>query len=82
MNKETFKVEDFQEWKEANKWFWDHLTGVQEQFEGLLEGIKERVLYCPSSEVEDVRRAAVELDAKISCIKEIIDLDYEDVVDE
>lgn len=55
---------------------------MRDRFRGALDDLQETVLYCPQAQVEDCRRRAVEVDSKISCIEDILGLEYEDVTDE
>ncbi len=72
---------EFQMWKEGNEWFWDLLRQIVEDHENGLDGIKEALISCPDSDVEELRRRSVAAQARLGAFEDMLGLTYEGVQD-
>lgn len=77
MQKFRMEKPDFQAWKEGNEWFWEYLRQTIEDHEGALDSIKADLVECPDSDVEELRRRSVVVQARIDVMEDMLDLTFE-----
>ncbi len=77
--REEMSPEDFQSWKEANKWFFDYLEKQLSEIDEMVTENAKTVLVCSPAQLDNSRMATAALVGQASALQNIVDLEYEDI---
>jgi len=82
LNKDQMSPQDFQTWKEANNWYFDHLKELQSSLDDRVAAYAKNVLICDTQYLENVRLQTAALAGQATLLQSLIDMEYSDIVEE
>ena len=82
LNKDQMSLQDFQTWKEANSFLFDHLKELHSTTTEDINGCAKQVLICPDAQMNHLRMHCAGLVGFSQALKDIIELEYSDIVEE
>lgn len=72
--------EEFDRWKEGNQWFWEYLEETTVRFKEALDKISHQMTN-PKADLVELQKNAIEIQACINNMQDIIGLTWEDFND-
>jgi hypothetical protein len=79
MSKPLLSKQEFQDWQEANQWFWEHLENQAQELLDSLALIGVDLAYADKPTTDKLRVRATVLRTKAENMREVCTLEYEDV---
>jgi len=82
LNKDQMSLKDFQMWREANSWYFDHLKELQSSLDDRVAEYAKNVLICDTQYLENVRLQTAALAGQATLLQGLIDMEYSDIVED
>ena len=81
LNKDQMSLQDFQTWKEANSWLFDHLKELQSSLDEQVNDCAKEVLVCQDAHLAQMRLHCSGLAGGASALQDLINMEYSDIVE-
>ena len=82
LNKDQMSLQDFQTWKEANSFLFDHLKELKSTLDDQVTEYAKTVLICSTHDLENLRLRTAALAGQATILEDLINLEYLDIVDD
>jgi hypothetical protein len=72
----------FQDWKQAHQWLWDHLNKAQQELLDQLALVGPELALANAEQQDNLARVALKLRTRAEVLQEIAELEYEDIFEQ